>query len=67
MFASAAVAAGSLESLLAQAEVAEDIAIGDLEVGETLGVGTFGRVRLVRHSPTGRYYALKTLRKDRVG
>jgi serine/threonine protein kinase len=31
-----------------------------------VGTGTFGRVYLVRHRPTGKYYAMKTLRKTEV-
>lgn len=30
------------------------------------GTGTFGRVYLVRHRPTSKYYAMKTLRKTEV-
>ena len=35
------------------------IAFGDLEVHRQVGSGQFGVVRLVRHTPTGRLYALK--------
>jgi serine/threonine protein kinase len=38
----------------------------DFEVHRTLGTGSFGRVCLVRHHPTGRYYAMKKLRKADV-
>ena len=38
----------------------------DFERRVTLGVGTFGRVRLVVHKPTGKLYALKILRKLKV-
>jgi serine/threonine protein kinase len=31
-----------------------------------IGTGTFGRVYLVRHRPTSKYYAMKTLRKTEV-
>lgn len=60
-------AAGSIETLRSLACVDPSMSREDLEIGETLGVGTFGRVRLVRHSPTGNFYALKSLRKDTVG
>lgn len=40
--------------------------LSDLEFGRTLGTGSFGRVQLVRHLPTGRYFALKKLRKTEV-
>jgi serine/threonine protein kinase len=32
----------------------------------TLGTGTFGRVYLIRHKSTGKYYAMKTLKKSEV-
>lgn len=32
----------------------------------SLGTGTFGRVYLVRHRPTNKYYAMKTLKKTEV-
>jgi serine/threonine protein kinase len=38
----------------------------DLEVMETLGTGTFGRVRLIRHKANSKYYALKILKKHEV-
>ena len=38
----------------------------DLELRRILGVGTFGRVKLVVHKPTGQTYALKCMRKAQV-
>jgi len=38
----------------------------DLELRRILGVGTFGRVKLVVHKPTGEAYALKCMRKAQV-
>ena len=38
----------------------------DFEITRTLGTGSFGRVCLARHRPTGQYYALKKLRKSDV-
>ena len=38
----------------------------DLELRRILGVGTFGRVKLVVHKPTGNTYALKCMRKAQV-
>ena len=35
----------------------------ELDVERTIGVGSFGRVRLVVHRATGRPYALKSLQK----
>lgn len=40
--------------------------LGDFEVTRTLGTGSFGRVCLARHRPTGGYYAMKRLRKSDV-
>ncbi|KAL0234643.1 hypothetical protein PCE1_001679 [Barthelona sp. PCE] len=42
------------------------IRLTDLEQRETIGTGTFGRVRLCQHTLTGKYYALKTLAKAKV-
>lgn len=39
---------------------------GDFEVTRTLGTGSFGRVCLALHRPTGQYYAMKKLRKSDV-
>uniref|UniRef100_A0A7R9UVA8 Uncharacterized protein n=1 Tax=Diacronema lutheri TaxID=2081491 RepID=A0A7R9UVA8_DIALT len=36
------------------------------DVLDTLGTGTFGRVRLCRHTDTGRYQALKIMKKSEV-
>ena len=38
----------------------------DLTVISMLGTGTFGRVRLVHHEPTGMEYALKSMRKEKL-
>ena len=38
----------------------------DLVMLSTLGTGTFGRVTLVHHSPTGGFYAYKSMRKDKL-
>ena len=38
----------------------------DLEVIRTLGVGSFGRVKMVRHKPTDVAYALKCMHKGQV-
>ena len=42
------------------------IRMSDLAVRSVLGVGAFGRVKLVTHSPSGRAYALKCMRKGKV-
>lgn len=38
----------------------------DYDTTETLGTGTFGRVRLARHKVTGKFHALKILKKYEV-
>ena len=40
--------------------------VSDFEQRATLGTGSFGRVRLVKHTKTGRVYALKMLSKALV-
>jgi CRP-like cAMP-binding protein len=42
------------------------IKLEELDVLRTLGSGTFGRVKLVKHKPTGTAYALKVLNKASV-
>lgn len=41
-------------------------ALTDFEVTTTLGTGTFGRVRLVRHLESSKYHALKILKKSEI-
>ena len=38
----------------------------DLELRRILGVGTFGRVKLVLHTPINTVYALKYMRKKQI-
>jgi len=40
--------------------------IQDFRIAKTLGSGSFGRVVLVKHTPTGDYYAMKILIKDKI-
>ena len=40
--------------------------LSDLEMKETLGTGTFGRVRLCRHKTNNKFFALKILKKQEV-
>nr|CCC94332.1 putative protein kinase A catalytic subunit [Trypanosoma congolense IL3000] len=47
----------------------EDVAnwkLHDLEVKETIGTGTFGRVRLCRHKTSGQFFVLKILKKQEI-
>jgi serine/threonine protein kinase len=40
--------------------------IEDLDIRNTLGTGSFGRVHLVKYKPTGKHYAMKVLRKSEI-
>ncbi len=40
--------------------------LSDFQIDRTLGTGSFGRVHLVRLKASGRYYAMKVLRKGEV-
>lgn len=42
------------------------LSFADFEVHRTLGTGSFGRVLLVLHRPSGQYFAMKKLRKSDV-
>ncbi|KAJ1920312.1 cAMP-dependent protein kinase catalytic subunit [Mycoemilia scoparia] len=42
------------------------VELRDFEIYRTIGTGSFGRVRLVRYRPDGRYYAIKVLKKADV-
>lgn len=42
------------------------VKIVDFEILTTLGIGTFGRVRLVKHRNTSKYYAAKILKKGEI-
>ena len=41
-------------------------ALGDFQLHETLGTGTFGRVRMVKHMRTSQFYALKISKKAAI-
>lgn len=38
----------------------------DLQLGKTIGTGTFGRVRIARYPGADRYFALKMMRKSEI-
>jgi len=40
--------------------------LSDFEMKETLGTGTFGRVRLCKHRQVGRHFAIKLLKKAEI-
>ena len=43
--------------------IADSFKLEDLQIHNTVGSGTFGRVRMVTHTPTNVMYALKSMRK----
>jgi serine/threonine protein kinase len=45
---------------------AKSLAVGQFDLGKTLGTGAFGRVRFVTFKETGQIYALKTLKKASI-
>ncbi len=42
------------------------VKIGDYDILATIGLGTFGRVRLVKHKQTGKFFAAKILKKIEI-
>jgi len=42
------------------------LTVADFTQGKTLGTGAFGRVRFVTYKASGKYYALKTLKKAAI-
>ena len=40
--------------------------LNEFELLDTLGTGTFGRVRLCRHTKQDKYFALKILKKNEI-
>ena len=47
-------------------EKEQKIKLSDFEIMETLGTGSFGRVRLGRHKRTKKIYAIKMLKKSEI-
>jgi len=43
-----------------------EIILKDIVIGDTLGTGTFSRVRIARHKGGGKYLALKILKKSEI-
>eukprot|EP00002_Diphylleia_rotans_P035904 TRINITY_DN786_c1_g4_i1.p1 TRINITY_DN786_c1_g4~~TRINITY_DN786_c1_g4_i1.p1 ORF type:complete len:348 (-),score=74.82 TRINITY_DN786_c1_g4_i1:408-1451(-) len=61
--------AGTEGSSLSQSGADEsetNIQLEHLELRETVGTGTFGRVRLVKHKTNSKFYALKSLKKAEI-
>lgn len=64
--AAASGAGGSSASGVPIPAYQSSLALRDLDIIRTLGAGTFGRVKLVRHRPTNGAYALKVLQKAQI-
>lgn len=47
-------------------EEKEKIKLSDFEIMETLGTGSFGRVRLGKHKRSKKIYAIKMLKKSEI-
>jgi serine/threonine protein kinase len=56
----------ALAEKLQSVNLSNNILLSDFERVRTLGTGTFGRVYLVKHKLTHKYFALKVLRKMEV-
>ncbi|OQR90836.1 cAMP-dependent protein kinase catalytic subunit [Achlya hypogyna] len=50
----------------AELHARDRVEFADLQILRTLGTGTFGRVKLVRHNVTNKAYAMKVLQKSQV-
>lgn len=47
-------------------ESSKQVSLSEFELFKTLGTGSFGRVVLVKHNETNKYYAMKILDKERI-
>lgn len=52
--------------VMAKREAVKNGSLDDYVLKDTVGTGSFGRVRLVKHKPTGHHFALKILSKNLV-
>ena len=52
----------SVKTLLPQ-----EFGLTDLDLLETVGTGTFGRIRIVKNLANKQFYALKIMKKSRIG
>ncbi len=46
--------------------VPKKLKLSDYELGQTLGTGSFGRVKISKNKVTGKYYAIKILKKAEI-
>jgi serine/threonine protein kinase len=53
-------------SVSSAATLPANVSVSDFVLLETLGTGTFGKVRLCRHRATGRFYCMKILSKEKI-
>ncbi|KAF0699346.1 Aste57867_10062 [Aphanomyces stellatus] len=54
------------EDRKAELNARDEVQFDDLQVLRTLGTGTFGRVKLVKHKGSGKAYAMKVMQKSQV-
>jgi len=53
-------------NISSQRKVSPKFQLSDFQILNTLGTGSFGRVHLVKHIATSKYYAMKVLRKNEI-
>ena len=53
-------------STLYQKSKDEEISLDDFNIAKVIGQGSFGKVFLVQQKKTGKFYAMKSIRKDVV-
>ena len=46
--------------------VPKKLKLSDFDLGQTLGTGSFGRVRIAKSKTTGKYQAIKVLKKAEI-
>jgi serine/threonine protein kinase len=46
--------------------VPKKLKLSDFDLGQTLGTGSFGRVRISKSKTTGKYHAIKVLKKAEI-
>lgn len=46
--------------------VPRKLKLSDFELGHTLGTGSFGRVKVSKQKSTGKYFAIKILKKQKL-